>query len=460
MKDSFAAAYALDGPPDRMVLARAERRGDARVVLASACSSDAMREEKQRISRQVDQGRAAAVVCAPAAQTVVRRLVAPFASIRKADRIWPSLLDVELPFPVECAQTFYAPAWVENGRAVTWACALRRQDLEANLALWTQRGWPPTHCDVEALALWAGHVAETPAARPDVPVLLIWLGADHVTLVRGRGAEFSAAHVLRAAPAEWTDAAWAARLQPVLAAHAVETDAAVFNVWWAGPGVEQAGLVPRLQNAMPFPGALRHEIHRQAAAFLALSLARRALAGDGVNFLEGAGAHPAIVRKRSRRRQWAYWGVLVASLLVLLLNQLIYALRREERRWMDEQLMETTRRLTGEPALHGLEMVQAERAIPRRDEETRAFRHAADSVGLEGQWLALLPVFSRPEMEVARFSLQPGRLQVHGTVQDIRLLEDVGEQLRALGWTLHMEAPGLSPEGRPQFVLKGTSREE
>ena len=107
MADGFKIAYGLEISAGRLVLARAARRGAVHALPVLSLDSEESRRALQSVAREVEQGAAALAVCAPAAQTVLRRLRAPFASVRKAEKVWASLLDVDLPFPVEGAACSY-----------------------------------------------------------------------------------------------------------------------------------------------------------------------------------------------------------------------------------------------------------------------------------------------------------------------------------------------------------------
>ncbi|HXK80450.1 MAG TPA: hypothetical protein PLB42_09795, partial [Kiritimatiellia bacterium] len=172
MEHPFQMAYGLDMADGQWILAQCARRGVAQVRLAAPAESEEMRRALQAVQADVEQGRAALAVSAPAAQTVVRRLRAPFPSLAKAARIWPSLLDVDLPFPVESAVTGFVQPRVVQGQATTLAAAIRRSDWSAFEVQCNAAGVQPTHADVEALALWEQQSVDAPSARADASRLL------------------------------------------------------------------------------------------------------------------------------------------------------------------------------------------------------------------------------------------------------------------------------------------------
>ena len=459
MAEGFKTGYGLDLSAGRIVLARCARHGVPQALLAASADSEEAVRVLKSVAADVDKGAAALALCAPAAQTVVRRLRAPFASPRKAAKVWASLLDVDLPFPVESAACFYGAPRLDHGNTVAVAAAIRKSDLAALGDASRAAGFEPTHCDAEALALWSQQVAEAPPARAEMPRALIWLGADHVSVVRGRGAEFMAAHVLRASPLvgdpQAFEATWAARARPILTAHLAETGGSEMDCWWAGPGAEDEARLARLRQLLPAEIAMRHEIHRQPASFLARALARRAAEGTGVNFKSGDEAHPALRRMQEIKAQRAYGGVIAAALLVLALNLGESVFRRQRIEAAQRDLTAAAQAIAGEAIPRGQESLMVERAISRRDAETEPFRNALDPDGMEGRLARVLQEVSALGVEISHLGLSPVAMSIQGVAPNVQAIEAFSERLRAQDWTVQSETSGSSPDGRPQFILKG-----
>ncbi len=464
MADGFKAAYGLEMSGDRLVGVRASPRGEFQPAFSAVVGSDEARRILGAIAREVERGAAALAVSAPAPQTVLRRLRAPFASVSKAEKVWASLLDVELPFPVEGAVCSFGAARVEGGGTVATAAAIRIRDLAAFDEACRAAGFDPTHCDAEALALWDQHVAEAPPARADRPRAVVWLGDDHVTVVRGRGGEFGAAHVLRASPgagaAQDFETLWEGRARQILAAHLAETGGGEMDLWWAGPGAEDETRLGRLRKVLPKEVVLRHETHRQPGSFLARALARRAAAEAGVNFKTGDRTHPALRRLRDRNLRRAYWGTISAALLVLALNAGEGVARRHRVESAQRRLTEVAQAIAGEDIPRGQESLLVDRAISRRDEETQPFRNAMDPDGVEGHLARVLEEAGALGVEISSLSLAPLAVSIEGSAASIQSIEGLAERLRGQGWAVQSDSPGLTPEGRPRFILKGASGHE
>lgn len=467
MGDGYKTAYGLEIAAGRLILARVVHRGVPQALLAAASDSDEAHRALHAVALEVDKGSAALAVCVPAAQTVIRRLRAPFASVQKAGKVWASLLDVELPFPVESAICAYGEPRIENGGTVAVAAAIRKSDLAAFDEACHEAGFDPTHCDAEALALWSQQVAEAPPVRGELPRAVVWLGADHVTMARGQGTEFMAAHVLRASPLaeapgdrQAFEALWAARARQILGAHLAETGGTEMDLWWAGPGAENEAHVARLRQALPADLAVRHEIHRQPATFLARALARRAAEGTGVNFKTGDRMHPALLSLQEKNLKRAYQGVVAAAVLVLMLDGGEAFLRQHRAASLQRQLTASAQAIAGENVPRGQEGLMVERAISRRDEETQPFRNAVDAHGVEGSLAHALEEASALGVEISKLAMSPGAASIEGSATSIQSIEGLVERLRGQGWEVQSDSPGLTSEGRQQFILKGTARLE
>ena len=467
MADGVKIAYGLDESAGRLTLARVVPRGVPQTLLAVDPHSEEAARALQSVAREVEKGIAVLAVCAPAAQTVVRQLRAPFASIQKAARIWPSVLDVELPFPVESAVCFYSDARIENGGTLALASAIRKSELTAFDETCRTAGFNPTHCDAEVLALWSQQGIEAPPARSQLPRALVWLGMDHVAVVRGQGTKFMAAHVLRASPLadspekqQAFETLWKARAQQILATHLAETSETEMDLWWAGPGAEDEERAARLRRLLPVDIACRHEIHRQPSSFLARALARRALEGTGVNFKQGDLIHPALLRTQEKSLSHAYLGVIAAAVLVLMLNAGDSFLRQHRAESLQRQLTLAAQAIAGENVVLGQEELMVARAISRRDEETQPFRNALDARGVEGRLADALAEAAAMGVEISHLALSPGTLTLDGSATSIQSIEGLSERLREQGWVVQSDSPGRTPEGRQQFILKGTVRHE
>ena len=61
---------------------------------------------------------------------------------------------------------------------------------------------------------------------------------------------------------------------------------------------------------------------------------------------------------------------------------------------------------------------------------------------------------------MSRLALSPVAISVEGSAIGIQAIEGFAERLRQRGWSVQSDSPGLTPEGRQRFILKGTANHE
>lgn len=427
-------AYGLDLAADPPVCLRASSRGALRAVPWPP-------EEAAR--RELDRGTAVLAVAAPAACTVVRRLVAPFASGRKAARVWGSLLDMDLPFPVEAARWDWTPAEPDSGKAAAIAAAVRRSDLNAFLRDAAGRGAVPARCDAEAPALWDAHLREAPPSNLARAVLLVHAAADHATILRGRGPRLESVHVVRAAPATLPAVRWLARFRPLAALP--EGEGGPVDVWWSG----SEAAIESLRAALAVLPGLRHETHREPGSFLARALALRAVEGRSADLLPPDRLPPAVLRRARARSRALHLAVAAVALLALGLNAAIRWRFRAEDARLQAQITEAAAALADAPLVPGQEVLMAERAIAEDAPAWDAVRAARTPDSRAPFALAVLRELAGRGVRFTHASWSASGLDVAGDAPSARAVENLS------GWTPNASVQPSPEAGRVTFRLKG-----
>ena len=274
----------LDGA-DPIVIRAERRRGGIRFRPAEL---DAARGS----AADAERGRVGLAGALPAGDAVLRRLSAPMASIGKARRVFPTLLEEGLPFSLEqcivCVDDLVRdPAGGVSGLGMA---ALRER-------VWTRRqafaaqGIQLTRMDHAALALWRRSVEEAPPADGDEARLVVCVSADRLTLAMGRGDRIEAAYGCpRHAGSEFTAGAHRA-VRGWCAAGDVPV-----RVLWAGADSNHRETRAALDAAWADCAPMRHESHADPEMLLARGMAANALRRPGEGgFLRGE-AEPAAVR--------------------------------------------------------------------------------------------------------------------------------------------------------------------
>ena len=115
----------------------------------------------------------------------------------KLEKILPSLLDVQLPFPIaECTYTF-----VRYGKKQV-AHAIRNVDLERHITGLNETGYNPAQIVPPAHAAWMNALSEFPPRSPDEPRAVLIGGSEQTILLSGHGQELAGQSVFKTDAAE------------------------------------------------------------------------------------------------------------------------------------------------------------------------------------------------------------------------------------------------------------------
>lgn len=323
-----ARVYGLDCSGGQVTVVRARRRG-RRVALETlatglATATDpAWKTLAADLAREQRQGRAILVAAVSAQDSFIRPVEAPFDSVAKARAVFPSLLDVQLPFPLEqCAYQFIRIARKPSGGVSALAAVVQGERLGRIIEEDRALGTDPEMLELEGLALWRC-IAGEEAVLNGRPAVMIHLAHDRTVAVAGRGGEpvavFSARTPWRNGGDEAPDTGkLKVRLQQFLASVRRSEDADQPTVYLAGSGARvhgaalraALGIAPDKGRMLPAP-----------ETSLARSLAEGGLRPDAwsANLRQGNWQHPHLVE----RRRWASlrsmtW-IVMAAVVVLVL---------------------------------------------------------------------------------------------------------------------------------------------
>lgn len=325
-----AIGYGVALAGDRLTVARARRkRGgmEYQVILETdpatadpdPRSEDETRPEVRAMKQEIGSGQALVSLGVPASAGLLRWLQTPFASSRKARRVLPSLLDIQLPFPLEqCAYTVAALRPDEEGKVHALTVAARFTQLEELLETTRAQGLDPALMDHEASALWDLAAAEA-GAGPTAVVLL-----DHARgmVALGTGKQLDSAHSLPGLPKEGSPAAWVDRLHHVLRSRRLDADTPL-DWRWAGAAAADEALRSSLETAIREDfGRTRFRVVPSPETAVARALARRVIAGDyeSWNLRTGDVEHPILDQRRRRDTRRLGAAILAAGLCLIAVN--------------------------------------------------------------------------------------------------------------------------------------------
>lgn len=488
---AMRTCYGVDLSSTRLVVVRASpaRRG---VETSTVVDQDlpgpgaAPLPPLARIEAEAAEGRALVSGCLPAHEGFTRWLHTPLTSLAKARKVLPSLLDIQLPFPLEtCVFDFprfrraglparAGGAAAEKGpRAVdALAVAARVQDVNARLQRFRQAGLDPARLDHEGLALWAQALTELPAERDAVRVIAC-LGLDHTTLVLGAGEEYLGAHSLRlpagsmaglpAPSAGEPDAvrAFVTRAEQVLRAQFPAGGDQEVQWVWTGPGAGNAGTVGALEARLSESRPARFVTAKDPATFLARALARRGVQADALpcQFRTGALAHPLEAGQKARRERRTAMTFLAAGLLLCAANGAWRLALAHRRTSIQAELSALARGFTGMSKVpRGQEVLLSRRAAAGRASLSspflQAFRPAAMPLLAE-----LLEVARRNGLFLETLSLKAGAVSIRGTADDWNRCEGVAAALREKGWLADIQRQDAGADERVHFAVKASQAE-
>ncbi len=405
--------------------------------------------------------------CLSSRESLTRWLEAPLASPSKARRIFPSLLDIQLPFAIEdCVYAFLHPEKTPNRHVRALAVAARRQDAEKALARMQACGWDPHGLDHEGLALWTQSLREIP---PDPPAnagrrAILYLGADRWTLVLGQGARFLGSHAMRTGDeaqllrflkAEWGDA----RADADPKANADKTRL----LWvWTGPGATSDDTATDLQQRMAanWPGA--SAIHEKPDAFLARALATRALIPGPYrcNLRSGPLTHPDI-RKQARKRAAApAWICLAAGAALIAANIAVHTLVRHRESETEQRFSELRDTLlgyslpvTGEDALR-----EVRTALDKIKQDEQPFAKFLTTPSPLERMLALVRYCAENDMHLETAEIGDEHIVLRGSAPNWPLGEALANVVESSGFPVTLKRQSARDDGRiPWTIASRTS---
>jgi hypothetical protein len=318
-----SVAYGIDqtGESLTVVKARASRRDVSFETVYQAQGPCDIHKAADAVSSLAETGSSrSAVVSAsmPASSAVTRWLETPFSAPGKAMRVLPSVLDVQLPFPLESCVYSFASLEKEPGKGCrALALASRRDDVSSRLEQLGNCGIDPWVLDHEALALWHRAAQEQPPKAGEYRVIG-HTGPSAWTLVVGKGAGFLSSHTFRVTHRDVDAASIAPRIQRVLRSQCGGSDTGI-DWMWAGSGIAEAPFRTEIETALQRDRQIQFRVAKKPETFLARALAAHALTPDIAqwNLRYGELEHPGWIEVRSRaRRSAAFTGIVVGVLLI------------------------------------------------------------------------------------------------------------------------------------------------
>jgi hypothetical protein len=401
------------------------------------------------------------VGCLPVQESLTLWLQAPFASSSKAEKVLPSLLDVQLPFPLEnCRYCFADIRRMPDDATRALAVAARLENLQARLHACREAGFDPVLLDHEGLALWTQSREEysLPTAARRV---ILHLDSDHVALVIGQGDCYENAHSVQAGlPAAGADfqpflAGLVNRLQRILRAEL--SDAAGLHWLASGPGARNASLLNALHQALAgeWPGA--RAVHLEPETFLARALGTRALTGGAFrcNLRINDLAHPLLVKKIRGRALTTAALFLAVGLLLCGINLAWKLVATQRANAIKQAVAGLTAELSpGIKMPYGQELREVQKIAAQRQEREAPFLNPFEP-SLAVRLAELIRVGKEQDVGYETLTLQRAGFVLGGAADDWDQCERLAAGLRALGYTVKLERQEAGAESQVHWTIKG-----
>jgi len=451
MTPHFKTCFGLDVTADGILAVRAVRSG-SRVAVETVAWDPALAD------------RAAVAACLPASECFARRLTAPFSSVAKAQKVFPSILDIQLPFPIEkCAYRFLDAA--STGTQVeALALAARHEELTARIDKLNQAGVDPTHLDHEGLALWTQSLEELPLDL-ETARAVFYVGPDRSTLVIGRGAKFIHAAGIRSGTRQYfngdvADAAalaqLAVRVQQVLRAQLPDVEARPMQWAFAGPGAEREAWTGALRSALRLPDATTVFTHKGAATFLARALATRALT-DGpyrCNFRADEFEHRAVAAARDQQQNRVAVTCLAAGLALCVVNLAWQGVLRAKLAASQAMIESLAKGLADMPRIpRGQEVLVAERALGEQAPMVAPFARVFEPSAAE-LLSALLAAAEQGRVKLDSATVGDASVVLRGSAATWDEGDRLAGVLRDRGWNVNVERGDAGVDERIPFTIK------
>ncbi|MBA4387189.1 MAG: hypothetical protein C0404_04350 [Verrucomicrobia bacterium] len=445
MKDSAGTIHwkksclGIDLQSDGPVVVAGERSG-GRVATKVVTQSDA------RASSAADG--IPVVGCLTARDSVTRWIEAPFMNRGKAEKVFPTLLDVELPFPLEeCSYLFLDTSAAENGKTRALAVVARNESIMNRIDEIGRLGLDPVALDHEGLALWTQSLKELPPEtnreRSGMAVLLMC--RDRWTLAAGKGMRYLNSHNVK--PGDYGQvrrlllAAFPRAAGMEASAGSAGDDA---SIHWrlAGSMASDKAAVSEFRSEMAGKTGCEVAVHAEPASFLARALVTRALEGGALrcNMRTGDLMHPSIAARSQGRMMMA--GVLALLAGIILCCGSLYAMLTAGRAELASK--DAFSAVVGRAGVQ-IGNAQGEQAISlvrnsvaARLDASRPFMNAFEPSLLE-HLSAIAGVASGKGMNLDSIVISRGRIQLSGKTKNWNSCEDLVGYLQKNGYRVKLD---------------------
>ena len=438
-RTSVHTAFGIDLTSTPPVIVRAERKG--RSLRYDPASSDDL------LTSGTERGNVVTVAGLGPTACMTRWITTPLENRSKAMRVFPALLDIQLPFPLEqCRFEFVriSPDVVGGTRALS--ILARDSNIDELLTSLKDEAFSPMVLDVNALALWSEAIESFPDPLSQEPVAIAHATDQGLTLVLGYRGEYHSAYSLPGMEAS-------ALRRVIDALGQNDTD-----IQWVTSG--SATAASQLRGVLTRDLQVdENRIHEPADGhlFLARALARRAIRPDedNVNLRSGPFVHRDVraIDDRSEKRTLSS---LLAAAIILCLANLSWMVGTA---WLQnetqKQFYSRAEAIAGQPmgSARGEDALRKTRLIVAEKDSLSTHLEHALSPGLADPLSSILEAARETGMKLHDLQLADRALQIRGSSADWDQIEIYNRAVRKAGYNTTFERPENTVGDRVPFTI-------
>lgn len=380
----------------------------------------------------------------------------PFNSKNKAVKILPSMLDVQLPFPLEdCCYCFTQFRQKKTNALSVLAVAARRSSVQQRIASYQAAGLDPLIIDHEGLAIWEQSLREKPS-QADTPRVIFSLEPDHIAIVIGEGKIFLNSHSLKTSSgltAEIKSGDILSRIQRILRA---ELQAKKSSEWvFCGSLARQSENVNLLYNSCKniWQGALT--VHEAPELLLPRALSSRAITRSACNLRQNELIHPAMKEAQKRRSAHMLLISLLAGILLSAFNLAWQVIGTVQFNKAKQAISALCKELAPDMAIpYGREESQLQQIMQKRSAD---FAPALDMFAqpLSIRLAGIINAGKEADLNFTRLELSFCQALINGTAEDWNYCDLLADYLKTLGYKTEIERREAADDNLVHFSVKG-----
>ena len=426
----------------------------------------------QQFIAETSKGGTITIGCIPVQESLTLWLTVPFFSRAKAKKVFPSLLDIQLPFALKnCYYQFLDLHASADKKICALAVAARKQSVADCLKRYHEHGIDPVILDHEGLALWTQSVRELPL-EPKCTRIILYLDSLHITVVLGTRERFLTTDSIKSSlfshsahefTSESKDTSTVPpeveillkELRRFLYAELKKGQA----VEWVmcGRGVQNSLLVKYLYNQLSniWSGPLRQ--HEEPDSFLARALYTRALlrAPLGCNLRRGNLIHKIIQRHARRKLVVACSLLLISALLLCAFNISWHIASKRRLARIKLAISQLASELAPNARIpYGMEVQEVKKAMAKQYELMKPFLDIFNEP-LSRRLAEIINVGKKCNLKFQTFSLEKGEISIAGTAEDWNLCDTFAHQLEGMGYSVTLKRQEAISDTSIHFTVNG-----